>query len=532
MVHSFLRAISDQALPDYYELIPYIISFPQENIHGNSGLSCRFLFEDYPTLFKQLSSKVSSTIEGIDLENFVVKTLQANVESFQRVISNLNGQLSTEEMASLKLEGINAFSSQNSLLQVRFFQLIQAEAERTSKARETLITMRNGFIWVLRLFDIKIKDAFPIPINRTKKHKQRLRQDDYFSVEECRALAFFVEKELRKETITKSRKTQLLLARVFLKTGWNLSDVLRLKIDDISQYSANKKQITEVRLQKARAGYKTTAHLFVDDELDNSTIKSAAKDLKEIAQLTEELRSQLPDETEHKDHLLLIKNPSGITMPVSNAFPSNIRKFLIRAGCPVKFNTQKIRKGYSNALYREVSKNFREYESKNYHTIETFLNSYHRIKEQDSISKLSAASETLGRLLRGKPAASEITIELPKATAQITPAGFCQVDTTDTLQACSDFNICPLCKYHRLVADPIHVWKSLSHIEHINHTLSPVLVNAESVDSPTVAVAGILKEKISSAIEQIRKADPKAAAKGEQLYAKEGIHPDWKILST
>jgi hypothetical protein len=453
------------------------------------------------------------------------------MESFQRTLMALTPRLGARNKDLLALHGIDAFKLSEPSLQTIFFQLLQEDAQRGTKARQTIVSERRSFVWVLTRFGVEIKESFPIPINRYNQHKQRLREDDYFKKEECLVLALGIERELRKEQTSISRTIQFLLARVFLKTGWNLSDVLRLKINDISQTPRESKVHTDVRLQKARAGYKTTHYLFSDDELDNGTIKSAANDLIKIKSLTDEFRSCLPNTSNLKDHLLLIKSHSGNITAISKSFTSNIKRILLRAGCDVGFNTKKIRKGYSNAMYREARKNFREYESKGIHSVETFLKSYHRIEEQNSIDTLSIASETIVNLLSGKPYANETKVKLPTAHSQATPAGFCGLTPNAEVPDCSDFNICPFCKYHRLVADRIHVWKCLSHIEHINESITPIIINPSTPQAQMIAVAEALKEKIHSSLEQIKTLAPEEYTRGKEEFNAKGMHPDWQICN-
>lgn len=535
---------------DVKELLPYQLAF--ENEYSDRPTYCDYapvrsmsisLYDDLATLLAELKATLPQ-------KSFNMVTVYHQYTQLKAVLMMLREDLERDFGTELREHGMKAFNSPGHELQKLVFSLLQNAARTGALKTTTAYTYRTSINWFLAQYGYPVVDAYPITISRTQKHLKRLNTEDYYSAEQCRELAYHIESMLANRQVGGEHRISLLLARILLKTSWNLSPTLSIKCEDIFHTTTplNPNATATVVLRKARAGYRSDAYTFNPPETNVSAIRSAVADLLHIRdELTAELRTSLPDSNPYKSFIFLIER-KGKPQRLSMAAAKIVTQLLAKRGCALTFDTLKIRKGGVNHLYRQVQKNLNDYEAAAKHDFKTFESSYYRIDENQSRYTLGRAIDVMGRYFAGKEIASGIVILTdPAVDLQHTPAGECasmgndreserygiehkrlHAERSAAARYCADFLSCIWCKFFRLVADPEHVWKLLSYRDYLLHTMKSSTLEGDAMEDQHSHI-NILKGRVAEMLSRLNILSPGVIEKGEALLSAKGMHPDWSF---
>jgi len=272
----------------------------------------------------------------------------------------------------------------------------------------------NSLKWLIQKWDLKWVDAYPIHTKKHAEHLKRLNTEDYYSIGECREIAYYIEKLLNDKATTISQKVLLYFARIILKTGWNYTPLLKLELDDIRETSTplNPKGKIAIILQKSRAGYKTDSYSFhANKSLSKGTVGSAAKDILHVKNvLTKEFREALNDQSPIKSFVFLHASRTGGILQLNKHSVKSIVSLLNKAGCSINFSPRKVRKGGMNHVYRKLMKDTVDYEATSKHSFKVFEANYFRHDESHSKSTLNKATSVMADYFTDKEISEDIHI--------------------------------------------------------------------------------------------------------------------------
>lgn len=537
------------AKKDKKDLIPYQISF--ENDFQTRPTYCNYgpVREIAARLYDDLVALLASQKAAIASKSYNGNTLYHNYTQLKAVFMLLRPHLDEQSLTGLRENGLQAFVLPNSRLQKVVLAFLQSAWRNGTVGTLTARTYRQSFLWFMAECGFTGVDAYPIATGRTEKHVRRLSTDDYYSAEQCRELSYHIEAMLADTAIAGESRVALMLARILLKTGWNLTPTLGIRCDDIVTVPQplSPSGTVAVVLQKARAGYRGVAYTFDNPATTNmSAMRSAVADLLQIRdELTVDLRRSLPDSSPYKSYIFLVER-KGVPQRLSMSGAKHVTQLLARRGCVMTFDTRKIRKGGVNHLYRQVQKDMRDYEAAAKHDFRTFESHYYRVDENQARYTLGKAVDVMGRYFTGKDIGSEIMIVTdPEAMFQKTPTGECASAGDDAeavrygvehkrllaerksgVRFCADFLSCIWCKFFRLVADPEHVWKLLSYREYVLRSMESSVLDADATADQQTNI-DVLKGRVSDMLTRLDAISPGVTSAGQSLLAERGIHPDW-----
>lgn len=535
---------------DIKDLLPFQFAF--ESDYSDRPLYCDFapvramsihLYDDLERLLGELKASLRE-------KNFNMTTVYHHYTQLKAVLMLFRTEIEQQFGTELCEHGMGAFDLPGHKLQKTLFALLQGVARSDTVKTITAYTYKRSVAWFLTQFGFTVVEAYPITISRTEKHLKRLNTDDYYSAEQCRELAFHVENLLTDPAMQGEYRIALLLARILLKTGWNLSPTLAIECDDIVRTATplNPNGTVAVVLRKARAGYRTDAYTFSDPTTNISAMRSAVADLLHIRdELTTGLRASLSANNPYRSFIFLIER-KGVPQRLPMAATRTVTELLAKQGCALTFDSKKIRKGGVNHLYRQVQKDLRDYESAAKHDFRTFESSYYRIDENQSRYTLGKAVDVMGKYFTGKEIGTEIVIVTdPIVALQHTPAGECASLGEDSeaerygvehkrlhaergagVRYCADFLSCIWCKFFRLVADPEHVWKLLSYREYLLRAMEASVLDGDATEDQQAHI-DILKARIADILKRLEELTPGVIQKGESLQSTRGMHPDWSF---
>ena len=546
-----IKAITDVLFPetrrDAKQLAPYQVTF-------TNPFADRPLYTDFAPI-RELSVRLyDDLVELIDHIKATLKertyaeaTIYQQAQQLRAAIGLCRTNLSPALLRLLQEHGLKAFSQPGFKLQKTFYAVLQQAAKSGEVSTITAYGYRKSIGWWLIQAGLVVIEAFPVSQSKTNKHLRRLNTDDYYSAEQCRELAFHIESLLSTSDVAGESRLALMLARVLLKTGWNLAPTLDIECDDIvhSASPLNPHGPISVILQKRRAGYRSDAYAFDAPHTSVTSMRSALSDLLEVRdELTADLRSRLPDSNAYKTFIFVYEK-EGVVQRLSAAAIKVVSGLLARRGCGLTFDSKRIRKGGMNHLYRKVQKDMREYEESAKHDAATFDVHYFRQDENQARYTLSRAVDVMGKYFSGKEIADDIIIVTEASSKfQETPTGACTSKGTDqeakvynlehkrlhtqrgaAAKFCADFLGCIWCKFFRLVADPEHVWRLLSYRDFVLQSIqSSVVTDPENEQQ---AYVDILRGRVAEMLERLEARTPGITIKAEALQSAKGMHSDW-----
>lgn len=488
--------------------------------------------------------------EGLEQKSLNMTTLYHYFTQFKAVLMLFRGEVESQFLDVLKEHGMQSFNLPGHRLQKFLYALLQNAARAGTVATLTAYGYKRSLHWFMNQWGFKLVDAYTITINKTDKHLRRLNTDDHYCAEECRELAFHLEALLLNEKIVGEYRLSLMLGKILLKTGWNLSPVLGIEREDIVRTATplNPNGAIAIVLRKARAGYRSDVYTFGDPSTNVSAKRSAVVDVLEIRdQLTGELRDSLPEDNPYKSFIFIFEK-NGVVQRLSMNATKLITQMLQSRGCDLTFDSKKIRKGGVNHLYRQVQKDLKTYEDAAKHDFKTFESSYYRIDENQARYTLGKAVEVMGKYFTGKEISSEIVIVTDlNARFQHTPSGECASQGNDgesklyklehkrlhaerdiNARFCADFLSCIWCKFFRLVADPEHVWKLLSYRDYLLGSMEASVLESDTTEDQQSQI-DIFKGRVSKMLQRLDEMTPGVVQKAQSMFSAKGMHPDWSF---
>ena len=527
-----------------------LLSFP--NVDSNRDVLCDFsaIKAISHALYTDFASFLESCKSDIEQRDYAMISVYHNYQQVKSLLNTYSSTLNQKHIEILRQHGIHGFGVEGGLVQNHLLAELQSSVNNNSFNRETARTYRSSFAWLLREFGISFNNVYPIKLTKTVKHKQRLNTEDFYTEQQCRELAFYIEKLLRDDSTSLYHRILLTFGKVILKTGWNVSPLLKLECNDIVEVESpitNKIEYAVV-LQKARSGYRNDTYTFDKSELKADTLKSAISDLLIVRdELTTALRSQ----TDLRNYLFIYPR-NGEVLKLEYASVKHLSTVLKNAGCNVQFVAQKIRKGGVNHIYRKVNKSIKNYTDTVNHSFDVFESNYLRINPDQSRYSLNEATKVMGDYFTGKEISADIHIitDMTANQHQIVPTGTCAAkghneeaqrydkehrklhqDYDDSGQKrCADFLSCVWCKYFRVVVDAEHVWKLLSYKNYILQDMEMSVVDFDDTNNQITSIR-ILKQRVDDIVENIRARNSKAVEDGFALLDKHGIHRDWEFAN-
>ena len=258
----------------------------------------------------------SGRIDGFkNSEDTVFGRVSAIHAIFNRHLDSLNDN----DLELLSQHGINALQMNNCRIIKRIRYTLKQKFESDVLKRGSATQSQHAFKHFCNHFKLTEVSAHAISAKKRRHHEQKISASDYYTIEEAISITYSIELALSTKDLSKHEELLLRLARIFIKTGWNLSPVLRLEIDDILELNAplTGKAMSFVRLFKKRANYSTQFYEFdmdaetIDDEglIFGKEVTNALADLEHIRDnLSGELRSHLKDDSKLKYRLALYKD--------------------------------------------------------------------------------------------------------------------------------------------------------------------------------------------------------------------------------
>ena len=544
-------------------LMNYVIQFECES--GDDEY--RYIILDnigkkFPLIAQKITEFADYELQRIDGFKKSIDTTFGVINSLQSIFNNHLNALSDDDLALLSIHGIEAFE-QNSC---RIIKRIRYAIKQKFKSDDLKLGSAKKFQRALKVFcehyNLIEVSAHAISAGKRLINENKRLASDYYTFEEVASLTYSIELALDTKGLTNHDELLLRLARVFIKTGWNLSPVLRLEIDDILQLSApvSGKAMHFVRLFKKRANYSTQ---FYEFDMDAENIKdeclvfgkevtNALTDLEFIRDnLSSPLRSQLKSNSKLKYRLALYQDEEGkILSFAKESFTSKVNNVLKQFECDVSFNTQRIRKGGLNYVYKKFAKDFKKYKKAGQHSLKVFLDVYLRDDGIRSEEKLAAATLTMSEYFSGRPISTDIIIltEIPADTKQ-TPSGRCASkgndeeaeafrkqqqrlnrDSGSESTQCGDFNACLFCKHFRLIADREHVWRLLSYQKYIVAEMERGITDYDSTTDQAEYIV-IFNNRIEEMLYELEEVNSEEVALGRELLQVEGCHKDWAFFA-
>lgn len=545
-----LKLAADTNWPEHEvptkDLLPFQILLDRATTSRPQYFDGSYFHSLSPRLYEDVVT-IIGRVKGDMIDAYSPVTISTKITALQAALQLTESHTLEVIGRDLIAHGLAAFRIDGGKWQKEVFRRLQERVRNGTIEVTTGKGYRQGLKWFLQHAGIRVVSAYPIRSGKTDEHLRRLNADDYYSAEQCRELAYHVESLLAGDSISLQQRIHLMLARVLLKTGWNLATTLGIECEDIVPVPTALNPIGSyaVVLQKARAGYRSDKYEFSNG---NTSVRSAVLDLLAVRdELTAAWRDALPDANPFRAYVFIMESKGAIERIAPNAPASAINNLLRVRNCSLTFNTMRIRKGGVNHLYRQVQKNLRAYEQTAKHTAAVFESSYYRVDENQARYTLGAAVAVMGQYFTGKDISSEIVIVTDPSHCQHTPSGECASVGNDIEAArygvehkrllaereqssrfCADFLSCVWCKFFRLVADAEHVWRLLSYRDYVLATMEASAVDGDATEDQHVHV-GMLRDRVNEMLARLDAVSAGVSAKGAALLAERGMHPDWQF---
>lgn len=516
----------------------------------------------YPTLAKSIYDYAQYELKRTDAFQRSVETVYGQVYALKAIFTHHLNLLDSNDHQVLAEHGIAALERDNCRIIKRIRSAINDKFKNSTLELGTARALQSTF----RSFcsHYRLTDVFSYGVSGKKRKANEIKSKaaDYYSKEEVAAIAYAIELGLLSENLSDRDELLLRLGRILLKTGWNLTPLLMLEIDDILQLDApvTGKTAHFVRLFKKRAGYKTQFYEFEmngdsaqkEGLVFGNEVTNALSDLEYIRdKMSSRLRPDLPPNSKLKYRLSLYRDNKGKILGFTHTkFSGWLTELLSRFECSVVFNVQRIRKGGLNYVYKAYAKKFKEYNKSGQHSLKTFLDVYLRDDGIRSEENIASATQIMSDYFAGRPLSEDIIIvtDVP-ANTKITPSGLCasrgndaefrafekqqqrlnRSSDTSTSQ-CGDFNACLFCRHFRLVADAEHVWRLLSYHRYVVGDMERGVSDYSNTTDQATFVE-VLNKRVETMLTELREISADAVDNGMLLLKTRGCHDDWAFYA-
>lgn len=551
-----LIAESDKRLSHF---LPHTLVFKNENDGSVFSFNFEFLAKNYPPVFKDFQQYAEEEIK----ERIQVVTVAGNLSRALAVFKKYHHTLSSSDIEQLNQQGLKALGNHKNKLLNHFRQQIQADNKSSKIKSPYALALQTALNQVASFAGVPKSDAYLVSVAKQEKLARRNNKKKLYSFQQVVEIAYSIEKLLRRTNLTEVQTLCLHAARIFVKTGWNLTPTLELNVDDLVYFDVpfQGNKTAAVRLFKRRANYQTDWPEFSPGQRCRIVDASVAFEEYETGKVTAAVMSNLEDirdmtngiSSQHslqnlKRRIFAYKDRSGVRILTASSFTSCINRLLKSCGITHSFNVTKIRKKGMNYTYRKVAKNFDKYQKAGMHTPQAFYQYYLMMDGTEVEETLSTATQTMGDFLIRGDTENVIFVDKAPEKSRKTPSGRC-VQTADSdvvvdfkkqnrnffdddeINVCADFGACLFCGYFRCIADAESVWRILSYERVVIERMQSAAYSIGGDDgSNQQQRINKIKKRVKLILSSLSEIDPLAVPEGEKLFNEHGIHPDWEVV--
>lgn len=539
------------------------ILFENENDGTSHSIDFGFLAKHYPQVFKDFSQYIE--INKIRTDGGAIQqiTVKSHVSHAFAVFRKYHDTLNPEDIESLSKQGLSALGNDSCQLLRHFRQQIQKDAKASKLKAPYAIGMQTSLNQLASFFGVPKSKAHKVTNSKEKRLAKRKSDKDLYTLQQVVQIAYVIEKLLKQNDLTDLQKLCLHAARIFIKTGWNLTPTLELDEDDLVYFNVpfQGNKTAAVRLFKRRANYQTKWSHFAPEEKTSDKSGSYALNEFETGRVTAGVISNLEDirdmtsgiASKHSSPKLRRRifayydrtEPKILT---SQGFTSVITRLLKKEGVEESFSVTRIRKTGMNTIYRSVAKNFEKYRKAGMHTPQAFFEHYLKMNDLEVEETLSKATGVMGDFfIRGLDDDVIFVEKAPKNSKQ-TPSGRCVQEPDsdvvidfrkrnrrfldeDEITACADFGSCLICKFFRCIADAESVWRLLSYEQVVVDRMVSASYSIGGNDGSEQQLRiKKLKRRVNDVLARLSKKNATAIHDGKALFEEHGVHPDWEVV--
>ncbi len=541
---------------------PYLLEVESTTNDGMPAYKSVQSLKNYPVIIEELHEIANIETNRIDGEKSASTTTSSYVSGLIKVFTDHLPKLTEQEQQLVASSGARAFIAKNSAIIKKIRQTIQSQVIAKKISPQSGVAKQSCFDQYLKNFGIPLIPSYPVVTGKRAKHVAKEAENQpLYSLNEAIELAYNIEFLLLYGDLTYHQKVCLNIARIILKTAWNVTPLLKLETTDIFTIDSpmGKTPTPCVRLFKKRAGYETQWHklnLSVKD-LDNECVvigaeaRSVFLNLKDIRdKLTAEQRNKIPDNHPLKNRLFTTYSDEKMDwIAMSGNVFTTVNEVLEKQGCSVRFVARRVRKTGLNHIYKKLKKHFKQYQKTGKHSFDVFMKHYLEKNSTENRANLSNALTVMGDYFNGRKLTDDIIIltDIPEGSRQA-PNGSCvspgqdeasnsfnkqhhrlfkESDTDET--PCADFNACLFCEHYRLIADVEHVWRLLSYREFVLAQMRNS-IGVFDDSSQQQIFTQTLELRVEQILQKIKGINPTALDEGSSYFKERGIHPDWEMV--
>lgn len=547
---------------------PFYLEFTHEGDPTDARFySIQYLYENYPALGYDLVKAKDKMLSSVDHDSLADISVYSFFRTLKPIFEYCEELFTVQEKDTLATEGAKALSLNHHRMMKKCLERIQQRFKSGDITSDTAHSQQKVLKDFSALFGFTWVDSFPINAGRADSFSNQKKTGDYYTLDEATQLAFHIELILAKNDLSHLHQLWLRVARIILKTNWNMAPIFNLEVDDLFEVEFAGRHSYLVRLFKPRAGYKTQWNRFdtgseVEMLLEKDVkigkeVLAVIRDLQFIMdELSGDIRASLSDTHPFKKSLMIfndgLHSNGRVKKLTEGSYKTGINDLLKINGCPIPFSPTKIRKGGLNFIYRQVAKDFSKYKAVGNHSWKVFREHYFKFDGNAAEETLSKAISVMGDYFHGRPIVEKIQIVTEtQAYWQQTPNGKCASQGNDAQaraynkthhalfkmlgieesQRCADFNACLWCEYYRGIADVEHVYRLLSYRDFVIADMEASI--GESLNT------GLQKEyiyqlrlRIDEVLADIDAINPGCHQLAKDYLDDHGIHPDWALAST
>lgn len=542
---------------------PYMLEVESTTNEGMPAYKSIQSLKSYPVIIEELHEIANIETNRIDGEKSASTTTSSYVSGLIKVFTDHLPKLTEQEQQLVASSGSKAFIAKNSAIIKKIRQTIQSQVISKKISPQSGVTKQSCFDQYLNNFGIPLVPSYPVVTGKRSKHAAKeSEKQPLYSLNEAIELAYNIEFLLLYGDLTYHQKVCLNIARIILKTAWNVTPLLKLETTDIFTIDSplGKTPTPCVRLFKKRAGYETQWHklnLSVKD-LENEGVvigaeaRSVFLNLKDIRdKLTAKQRNKIPDNHPLKNRLFTTYSDEKMDWIAmgGNVF-TTVNEVLENQGCSVRFVPRRVRKTGLNHIYKKLKKHFKQYQKTGKHSFDVFMKHYLEKNSTENRANLSNALTVMGDYFNGRKLTDDIIIltDIPEGSRQA-PNGSCvspgQDEASNSFNKqhhrlfkesgtdetpCADFNACLFCEHYRLIADVEHVWRLLSYRDFVLAQMRNS-IGVFDDSSQQQIFAQTLELRVEQILKKIKSINPTALDEGSSYFKEHGIHPDWEIVA-
>ena len=467
-----------------YHILPHTLIFENENDGTISALSFSFIAKLYPLVFEDLNKYVEVSKIRIDGAAIQQVTLKSQMAKVLTIFKKYHETLNSTDVELLNKKGMKAFGCNSAELLDHIRQLIQIDYKASKLTPSYATQLQASLNQIVLFFDVPKSNRYLVSSSKTERLANRNNRNDMYSFQQVVEIAYAIESSLKRKNLTNLQRLCLYAARIFVKTGWNLTPTLELDYDDLVYFDVpfQGNKTAAVRLFKRRANYQTNWPKFAVTEQNPSMDASSALSEFETGKVTTAVISNIEAIREMTNGLAelhvspnlrrrIFAYPCGANVRILSvrSFTQCINRLLKKEGFIESFSVGKIRKKGMNYTYRKVAKNFEIYQQAGMHTPQAFYEYYLKMDGEEVQATLTEATRVMGDfLIRGDTEKVIFVDKAPEESKQ-TPSGRCVqthdsnvvtdfrkqnrsfFEDNDEITGCADFGACLFCYHFRCI---------------------------------------------------------------------------------